>query len=143
MAEAVKAPAKKRASAKPKATAVDAEAPEVEVAGVPAIEEVIQEIEADAKVAEAKVEEEYAALKDKTVEELRQLHVDALLAEAQAKTELYNLRQRIANLGTDVQREVDVEIRAAMTKVEEAGKWIKAIEAKLAGELKDIWGTYF
>lgn len=72
-------------------------------------------------------------LEGKTVAELRNLYSDALAAEAEAKKELYVLRQRVANLATDVDEEEEKVIAEAKLKVADAVTWLKALEAKLFG----------
>lgn len=83
------------------------------------------------------------ALETKTVDELRQLHVDAIHAESDAKRELHALRLRAANMATTVGHDADHEIMLAKDRVAEAGNYLKAVEHKLEGEVKDIWGTRF
>lgn len=116
---------------------------EEEVVLPPAVEQVIQEVEKDAKVVEQTAEQYYSELKGKTVEELRQLHAEALQMESDAKRELHILMQRFAMKGTQVEEAALADLRVAMQKVDDAGRYLKALESKLYGELKDIWGTYF
>lgn len=105
---------------------------EVKPARKPRAKAVVQDVEV--------VAEEVKAY---TVDELRQLRTDALLAESQAKTELYRMRQRVANMATDVAHETMHGLKAAEERVVAAGEHLKEIESKLAGEVKDIWGTTF
>lgn len=102
-----------------------------------------KELEQEVEAAVKDIEKEYSNLKGKTVEELRQLHADALLMESEAKRELHILMQRFAMKGTNVEEEALADLRVAMQKVDDAGRYLKALEGKLYGELKDIWGTYF
>lgn len=111
------------------------------------IEAVAGEVKADVEKELDKVDSDVAPLleklKDKTVDELKDLHTQAVYAEDAAKRELYVLRQRAANMATDVDASVEADIVEMKTKIAEAAAWLKALEIKLAGEVKDIWGTTF
>lgn len=73
-------------------------------------------------------------LEGKTEVQLRDLYSVALMAEAEAKKELYVLRQRVANLATDVDAEEEKAISEAKSKVADALTWLQALEAKLFGK---------
>lgn len=97
----------------------------------------------DAIEIKAEVEKYYEELKSKTMWELMALHDEAVLAEDAAKRELHVLRQRAANMTTVVDDAIDKEIAAAKQKVAEAIAWLHAIEAKLAGVPRGIWGDKY
>lgn len=99
--------------------------------------------EQDAAEVKAEVEKYYEELKGKSMWELMKLHDAAVVAEDAAKRELVVLRQRAANMASTVNDEVDKEISAAKQKVAEAIAWLHAIEAKLEGVPRDIWGAKY
>jgi len=119
------------------------------VTEVEAVEkEVVDEVEKVAHAAEEEVAKvvhspEAKKLENLSVEDLRKLHDDAIIAEDAAKRLLVVARQRAANMSSKVDDAVDHEIIVLKQKVEEAHTWVKQIEEKLAGEMKDIWGTTF
>lgn len=126
--------------------------PVVSKSALKRIEAVEEAIVAEAKkgthAVEAELEKavhspEVQKLENLSVEALRQLHDDAIIAEDAAKRELAVARQRAANMSTTVDDAIDREIIVLKRKVDEGLTWIKQIEEKLSGELKDIWGTTF
>lgn len=148
--EQVSAPKKantaRAASTKSKASqASKAKKDEANVVPAPVqdIEKLIEEVKAEVKEAELEASKYAAELAGKSTDELRQLHSDALYAESEAKRYLHLLRLRAASLATTVGHEVDHEIMDAKVKVAEAASYVSAIEDRLEGEVKDIWGTYF
>lgn len=86
---------------------------------------------------EQKIAKFFDSLAGKTEIELRNLYDDALVAESDAKRELYVLRQRAAALATDVDAEAERIIIEAKSGVEDAIAWLKALEQRLSGKLKD------
>lgn len=102
----------------------------------PKVEEQVAKVEEVLKAAES----ELAGL---TEAELRKLHDEAIVVEDALKKELYVLRQRAANLATNVEADVEHEIIALKGEVAKAEAWLKKVEAELVGKLKDIWGTVF
>lgn len=111
------------------------------------VEEAAQDVEAVAGevTSEVKTEaEKYAAeLEGKGMQELMKLHDEAILLEDAAKRELHVLRQRAANMTTVVDDAVDKEIAAAKVKVAEAISWLHAIEKRLYGVPRGIWGDIY
>src|SRR5262245_17856580 len=73
-------------------------------------------------------------LKGKTEAELRNLHAEALKEESDAKQDLWQLRQRIVNLGTDVETNEEVLLKAAKQRVATGIAYIKALELKIEGK---------
>lgn len=98
---------------------------------------------AEEEIAKVVHSPEAEKLENLSVEDLRKLHDDAIIAEDAAKRLLVVARQRAANMSSKVDDTVDREMIVLKRKVEEAHTWVKQIEEKLAGELKDIWGTTF
>lgn len=86
---------------------------------------------------------EVEKLEKTSVEDLRKLHDEAIIAEDAVKRQLNVARQRAANMSTKVDDVVDREIIALKKKATELHDYIKQLEEKLSGELKDIWGTTF
>lgn len=72
-------------------------------------------------------------LAGKTEGQLRSLYADALTEEAEAKKELYMLRKRVANLGTDVETDEEVLLKSAKQRVATGISYLKALELKLSG----------
>jgi hypothetical protein len=102
-----------------------------------------KDVEADTQKSIKAVDAQAKRLEGLSVTELRNLHAEALVAESEAKRELSVLRYRAANMATTVDADIDREVVQAKIKVAEALAWLMAVEQKLAGELKDIWGTRF
>lgn len=97
------------------------------------------EVAADYEAAKKELAKDVKSLEGKTQAELHQLHDDAIAASDKARKELSILRQRAANMATDVTTEVDHEIIKAKVEVARAEAWIKEIAHNLVGEFK-IWG---
>jgi hypothetical protein len=78
-----------------------------------------------------------AMLKDlegKTEVQLRNLYADALAEESNAKQDLYMLRQRVANLGTDVETDEEILLKSAKQRVATGLSYLKALELKIEGK---------
>lgn len=73
-------------------------------------------------------------LEGKGEAELRNLHAEALSEESSAKQDLYMLRQRIANLGTDVETNEHILLTAAKKRVREAMAYLEALKQKIEGK---------
>lgn len=83
-------------------------------------------------------------LENKSPEDLRKLHDAAILAEDARKRELYVARQRAAMAPTNsAETDAEEEVSKLKAEWEKDVAWIKQIEAKLDGQVKDIWGTRF
>lgn len=100
-------------------------------------------VQDDLKKWEADLKKFGKDLENKSEAELRQLYQDALWAESEVKRELYILRQRVGSLSSNA--ETDLEDRIAELRVEgqEALMRLKALEQKLFGQTKDVWGTSY
>lgn len=72
-------------------------------------------------------------LEGKSFPVLRSLYADALQEESEAKKDLYLLRKRVANLGTDVETNEEVLLSSAKQRVATALAYIAALKAKLEG----------
>ena len=83
------------------------------------------------------LEQEFEKIKSyvKTESEqvLRTLYADSLLLEAKVKTELVLLRQRAANLGTDVDTEAEMLVIEAKELLAKVLAWIEELKTKLFG----------
>jgi hypothetical protein len=86
---------------------------------------------------EAKVSKLYKELEGKTEAELRALYADALVAESDAKKEVTILRQRAANLAADTDVTAEKAVIEAKKELAMAAAWLKALEGRLSGSLKD------
>jgi hypothetical protein len=72
-------------------------------------------------------------LEGKGEAELRNLYAVAQHEESNAKQDLYMLRQRVANLGTDINTNEEILLGAAKRRVAEGLAQLKAIESKFGG----------
>lgn len=104
---------------------------------------IVQDIEEVAASVEAEVDKYEEILKEKTMTELIRLHDEAILAEDAAKRELHILRQRAANMATIADDTVEKAVSTAKAKVAEAIAWLHAIEKRLFGVPRDIWGEKY
>lgn len=86
---------------------------------------------------EKKVAALVKSLEGKTEAELRALYAEALVAESEAKREVTILRQRAANLAADTEIEAEKAVIEAKKVLDDALAWLKALEQKLSGALKD------
>lgn len=118
---------------------IEAAVKDVEVA----VDTAVTDAEAVAEEVKAEVEKYYEELKDKTMQELIALHDEAIIADDAAKKELHVLRQRAANMTTVVDDAVEKEVTAAKEKVAEAIAWLHAIEKRLYGVPRGIWGDIY
>jgi hypothetical protein len=84
-----------------------------------------------------------AQLEGKAENELRFLHTIALHLESDAKKDLTILRQRAANLATEVDAKAEVEVIMAKIRLAECIAWLKELENKLFGASKDIYGSRY
>lgn len=87
---------------------------------------------------EAKIEAFLEELKDKSEAELKTLYDDALVEEAKLKVEVVLLRERAANLASDVEIDAELAVIDAKKKLATAIAWLKALEQKLFGTVKDF-----
>lgn len=95
------------------------------------------------KEAEKEVDKFAKLLEGKSMVELMDLHALAILEEDKAKRELHLLRLRAANMASTVDAEVDKGITVAKEKVAETIAWLHAIEKRLLGVPRDIWGEKY
>lgn len=72
-------------------------------------------------------------LENKGENELRVIYADAQHEESNAKQDLYMLRQRVANLGTDIQTNEEVLLKSAKQRVADGLARLKAIESRFGG----------
>ncbi len=72
-------------------------------------------------------------LEGKSVVVLQELYAEALKAEAAAKADLYVLRQRIANLATDIDEKEEEALVEAKKVIADLVTYLKALEVKLHG----------
>lgn len=82
-------------------------------------------------------------LEDKTMHELIRLHDLAIIEEDKAKRELHILRLRAANMATTVEADVEKDLTEAKARVAAAIAWLHAIEKRLLGVPRDIWGEKY
>lgn len=99
-------------------------------------DKIVADVETEIKPVEEKAEKF-------SVVTLRKMHDDAIMAEDALKRELAVARQRAANASTKISDEADHAIIVLKAKIAEAEGTVKELESKLAGEVKDIWGTKF
>lgn len=76
-------------------------------------------------------------LEGKSEAELKGLYDKAIILESDLKRELTVLRQRAANLASTASTEVEQEVIKVKSDLENALAWLKAIEKKLFGVVKD------
>jgi ribosomal protein L35 len=105
------------------------------------LENIVQEVEAEAQLVEVAAKDEAHKLEGLTVQQLRDLHKEALIAESDAKREVHVLRQRAANLATDADVRAEEEVIAAKHILARAAAWVKEIEQQLEHEFLDIYDT--
>jgi hydroxypyruvate isomerase len=102
-----------------------------------------EDTEKDVKKGVQEVDKYAKILEGKSMRELISLHDEAIKAEDAAKRELVVMRQRAANLASTVDKTVDEEVIQAKVKVEQTIEWLEAIERKLKGVPRDIWGAKY
>jgi len=79
------------------------------------------------------LEELVTNLEGKSVNQLGNYLVEAQQAESMAKKDLYVIRQRVANLGTDAEVEEETIVGEAKQKVRDLIAYVDAIKVKLGG----------
>ena len=149
----VEAPVKKKPG-RPRKVAGESVLQEVETAVKQDVAEVETVVEHTAEVAKADVIEEVAKAKTEVdiyeakleglaIPALMKLHDEAIIAEDAAKRELHVLRVRAVNMATTAEADAEKEIIVAKGKVAEAEAWLRAIEKKLWGYPRDIYGERY
>ena len=78
-----------------------------------------------------------------TLRQMTDLHDEAIIAEDQAKRALHVIRLRAANLATTSDDKAEKEVLAAKEKVDVAIKRLHAVEARLYGMPRDIYGSSY
>jgi hypothetical protein len=91
----------------------------------------------------ADVEGAVKSLEGKTWDEIKQFHDKALVVETDLKKEITLLRQRAANAAVTVETDAEVEIIAVKAKLAAAITWIEAVEKRIAGTTRDIYGERY
>lgn len=91
----------------------------------------------------ADVEKAEKSLEGKTWDEMKNLHDQALVAETDIKREITLLRQRAANDAVTVETDAEEDIIAAKAKLAAAIAWVEAIEKRIAGTTRDIYGEKY
>lgn len=102
-----------------------------------------QKIEQIADVVVTDAERFAKDLEDKTMHELIRLHDLAIIEEDRAKRELHILRLRASNMATTVEADVEKDLTEAKERVAAAIAWLHAIEKRLLGVPRDIWGEKY
>jgi hypothetical protein len=91
----------------------------------------------------ADVEKSAKHLESLTWNQVKELHDKALVVETDLKKEITLLRQRAANAAVTIETDAEEEIIAVKAKLAAAIAWVEALEKRIAGTTRDIYGEKY